>query len=188
MCIFEDCKEYVISDHWIKIFDDCKKGKLPNGIEYDPENNILIQGENEVQLGDDSFENFNKMTEIFKENEGEKDDESICALEWKDVKTKTNKDNIILNYIFELKDEYDLNANDIEYLLSQIQIGMQLKLIDSGDIDMIDGRIEEIRNIEFNPETKRFEFERDYNTSMKEVVEVKENRLVKEIVDYLGRG
>jgi len=188
MKIFEEFKGLTVNNFLISVFDNCERGEYPEGMTV-KDNNIIV---NDIKI-ELSIDNFKEIVTLIKTlkiedsttrilNTGTKE---IDQQDWKMVKKKASKNNIIMTYVFSLKEQYSLTPNEIKFLLSQIQTGLQLKIISSDDVDYIDGEIRGIENLTFNEETRIFEFDRVSEPTIKEEKITKSNPLLSEIESYL---
>lgn len=175
--IFLECQKYTLDNYWKKIFDNCAKGKFPKNTRYNHEDSIIIykdENNNNVMVNlPDNPENLYKiLMDIFREKlglfspldfhfkkeeiEALKDGESIdLDCEWKKIKPKYIKDDLIMNYILKMKDRYDLTYSQAKKIFVTINLGMQSKKITSDDFDFRDREIKNINGVVFDPNSKK---------------------------------
>ena len=88
-----------------------------------------------------------KLIKCFEEIE--KDLKDIKNSNWTSIKKKSIKDNIIENFIIEMKNKYSLSLSTCKELNSVIQLGLIFKSITPKDILYEDGKITNIAGLEF---------------------------------------
>lgn len=108
--------------------------------------------------------------------------------EWKDIKLKLEKDNLLISYVFKLKDLYDLNSQEVAKVMSQIQTAIQTKVISPTDIILADGEIEEIVDMEFSEEGRCLIFMKETNPSIKIETVGERNELIDKIKSFVARS
>lgn len=174
---FLECERFTLDSYWKKIFNNCARGKFPKQTRYNHEENVIIyKNENNnnvvVNLPDNSEKLYNVLIDIFREKlglfspldfhfkkeeiEALKDGETIdLDCEWKKIKPKFIKDDLIMNYILKLKDKYDLSYSQAKKIFVTINLGMQSKKITSEDFDFRDREIKNINGVVFDNRTKK---------------------------------
>jgi len=174
---FLECERFTLDSYWKKIFNNCAKGKFPKYTRYNHEESVIVyKNENNnniiVNLPDNPEKLYNVLIDIFREKlglfspldfhfkkeeiEALKDGESVdLDCEWKKIKPKFIKDDLIMNYILKMKDEYDLSYSQAKKIFITINLGIQSKKITSDDFDFRDREIKNINGVVFNPRTKK---------------------------------
>jgi len=76
--------------------------------------------------------------------------------DWKKLKPRALKDELIMNYIMKLIKEHDLESRDSKTLLTTIFLGFQYKKLTADHVDYENGVINNIVGLEFCPEEKKF--------------------------------
>jgi hypothetical protein len=181
--IFEECKRYTLDPYWQDIFSGCAKNNFPMGIRYDPvQKNIMIKKDAKkpevislpTRKGDtpNAAQLYKVMMQIFKEKlhmrssrdlQLQKEDmDELCKknimdldCEWKDIKPKHLKDQLLLNYIYYLKQQYNLSPVEIKQAMSTIQLGFQFKSLLPSDVEF-SGTITNIKGLSFDEEKRIF--------------------------------
>ena len=98
-----------------------------------------------------------KLIKCFEEIEKELKD--IKNSNWTSIKKKSIKDNIIENFIIDMKNTYNLSLSVCKELNSVIQLGLIFKTITHKDIVYEDGKIKSISGILFKDNA--FELRKD---------------------------
>lgn len=167
---FEECERYTLDPYWLEIFKNCVKGKMPKSIKYTNDGTITVYVDKKAECIslniDDGKELYLTMMDIFKNKLGMKSSRDIdkqrlelkkvkdCLMgtqgdEWKQVKPKKTKDALLLKYVLEKKNQYGLTSRQVRTLLSIIKLGMSFHSITMKDVDYHDGKIHEIKGIEY---------------------------------------
>lgn len=175
--IFLECEKFTLDNYWKKIFNNCAKGKFPKNTRYNHEDGIIIyRDENNnnvlVNLPENPEKLYKVLIDIFREKLGLfspldfhfkkeeidalKDSESVdLDCEWKKIKPKFVKDDLIMNYILKIKEEFNLSYPQAKKIFVTINLGIQSKKITSEDFDFRDREIKDIRGVIFDPRTKK---------------------------------
>jgi hypothetical protein len=168
--IFLECVQYTKDPFWKMIFDDLAYGKTPYGT-YISKSDFLCCGYKDKEFSykierKDPEEVFNNVYTLLNQKLGilsykEKTKKRLDFLrmgediqenkkDWNDIKKKNVKDLHIEFYVIEMTQKYSLSTKQSQYLLSIIFIAMLFKVITSKDIDYSDGKIHNIKGIEFD--------------------------------------
>ena len=132
--IFEECRDCTLDSYWKEIFSDCARNKFPKGIRYDGRKNVLYVRQPSARatkpltysLSNDPREVFKMMMDIFRNKMGMRSVRDLqlqqeelneiknsegqinMDCEWKDIKPRYLRDQIIMDYVMSLKDKHDL--------------------------------------------------------------------------------
>lgn len=177
--IFDQCSEYVLDTYWKDIFQSCARNKFPRGVRYteDPPSLVVkvpISGNrtrNEIfSLPSEPKEALSVLMTVFKDVLGLRSNKDLnlqkreleeaarnspvqVNCEWKKIQPRTLKDIIIMRYVLELREKHNLSSREAKGLYDLITQGFQFKRITTDDIDYENGKINNIKCLEFKPET-----------------------------------
>ena len=167
--IFLECREYAIDIFWQNIFEDLSYGKTPYGsyisknflccnykkkeFSYKIESNKLPkQIYNEVyflftdKLGLISNDDKLKKRKLFGEIENSLKE---SRENWNNIKKKNIKEVLFELYVIDMKNKWSLSFKQTRFLLSIIYIGLIFKVITNKDIEYEEGRIKNVKGIDF---------------------------------------
>jgi len=172
--IFDKCKEFTDDPFWQNLFDECHHGKFPRGIKFkynqDAKAGLLSirrpNGQSTTyEVKDDACPEtvFELVQNIFKlsgitsmqDNENVKSNvestrkESLEDKEWKKIKTKKDRQILIMNYCIAMQKQLGLTREQVQSLYKTVSNGVSSKAIDSKDITVKRGNITSIKNINF---------------------------------------
>ena len=166
--IFLECCQYATDNFWINIFEDLAYSKTPYGsyINKDflccnyknKEFNYKIEKKDAKELYDEVYFLFAKklgllsqLDKINKKIDFTNIEEEIKEYKknWINIKKKNIKDLFIENYVIDMKNKHDLTLKNARYLLSIIFVGMIFKVITNKDIEYEDGKILNIKGVNF---------------------------------------
>lgn len=148
--IFEECKEWTLDPYWVDIFDKCANGELPSGVKITSTH--IIAKDITYKILSDSLENFQNILKIFEKiGLGEKEEErpTIYYDDWKSIRSKKTKYQLLLKYVIECEKKYELSITVTKKLLAFIQLAFLLKQLTSSNIFMDNGKIKNIEGIDF---------------------------------------
>lgn len=177
--IFEECKNYTLDPFWKEKFSNFACNKFPHGIRYDSAHGNLIlklDGKRTEVIGlpesDPSLVfkivmkilkekldmNSNRDIKIRKEEMENFSQKGICDLncEWKKIKPKHLKDQLITDYIAKLKQKHDLSPVEVKNLISVVQLGFQFRAFSQDSVDYSDGVVKNIEGLVFDSKTRKF--------------------------------
>lgn len=175
--IFERCIQYTLDEYWQDIFRECAENKFPLGMRYNAATNTLyIKSAKKltpIALPEEPVDVFKAMMKIFRNEcemkssrdieiqrgdlEGMKKQYTVdLKCDWKKIKPRSMKDQLIIEYVSRLKGLYTLSHTEVKGLLSVIQLGFQFKQLCADDIDYSNGVINGIDSIEFDEKTRKF--------------------------------
>ena len=175
--IFLECAKYTLDSYWKEIFNNCAHNKFPQGIKFDSnaKNFIISTKKNKeiIPLIKDPIQLFQLLMNIFKNkfemkstretkfqkdkiNKIKKRRDSNLDCEWKKIKPKNLKDQLIYNYIDFLEKKYNLNTLEVRNLLSVIQLGFQFRTIQPDHVNYSNGIVHGIKGLVFNKDKRLF--------------------------------
>lgn len=170
---FLECQKYTADQYWKDTLMMCASNKFPKGSRYDSDTHTIhIRNTAEkskyseaIPLPTEPRELFNFLVELFREKldlyssldiklkrreiENIKESLSIrldCT--WKQLKPRSLRDNIIIQYVLRLKDEYNLSPKEVKDLFNEINMGFHFKNINSDDVEYEKGEIIRINRLE----------------------------------------
>lgn len=167
--IFLECYQYCPDGFWENIFEDLAYGKTPYGtyiskdflccnykdkefsykIERNKQSKLLYEEVYELlakKLGLLSEQDkLKKRTEFYNVEENIK----ASRKDWSSIRKKNVKDLLIENYVIDMKNKHKLSIKQAKYLLSIIFIAIVFKVINTKDIEYSDGKIHNIKGIDF---------------------------------------
>jgi len=187
--VFLECKNYTLDPYWKEKFDNFSRNKFPQGIRYDSTHqNLILKLDNKkteiVALPiDDPAYTFQTMMKILQDKLNMRSNRDVtlqkeemnnfCSqnvyemdCEWKKIKPKNLKDQLIMDYIAKVKEKHNLNDKEVKNLVSIIQIGFQFRSLSQDDVEFSNGIITDIRNLVFDKKTRKFSTP-DYGTVTK---------------------
>ena len=179
---FQECQDYTLDQFWKDIFFAGACNKFPRGVRYDGSSGTLFVrtpgtgGRTKVEaivLPEKSDKMYLALIHVFREKLGmfssrdlqiKKDEfEEIQAqrlvdmnCEWKKLKPRAIKDFMIMSYVSSMRKIHDMSLKDAKKLLSTIQLGFQLKKLNSEDVNYSDRAIQSINGLEYNSSSKEW--------------------------------
>lgn len=147
--IFEKCSEYTFDPYWKKVYLEFAEGKLPKGMWYH-DGMLTWQRKVSIVIPNDPMDALGKITNFLRDNVGiySPDDKMQFSLkkvergkEWKDL-TKVEKEGRIEEYLYKTFSDY--SDEQMNILVSTIQIARSLKQITDSDIEYSDNEITNI--------------------------------------------
>lgn len=172
---FEECGKYTLDSFWRERFTLLANNIFPDGLSYDSKGKFIITNDDNstksIVLPKKAPDAFKKIVEILKNDfnifsgremsskQGketlEKHEEELNC-EFKNIKPRNIKDQLIMSYASKLKIEYKLTNAEFSNLLSTIQLGFQFKALSSKNVDYKDGEIKNIEGLEFSKSKRIF--------------------------------
>lgn len=209
--IFAECKDYTLDPFWQDIFLKCACNRFPKNLRYNNKNHTINiktscaggRSKTEViSISDNPIEIFQVMMLIFREKLGLRStrDLQTQALEledikqqikidldcdWKKLKPRALKDELIMNYVMKLVEDYDLEPKDSKTLLTTIYLGFQYKKLTAEHVDYEKGVIKNIIGLEIDPEEKKFYITNEPKIINKSEKTVQTRRLWRDIDKFL---
>ncbi len=80
----------------------------------------------------------------------------LMLRDWKKLKPRALKDELIMNYVMKLIEEHDLEPKESRTLLTTIYLGFQYKKLTADHVDYENGVINNIIGLEIDPKEKKF--------------------------------
>lgn len=177
--VFEECQNYTLDPYWKEKFSNFARNRFPTGVRYDPTHrNLILKLDNKktevVALPEDDptycFQivmkilrerlnmHSNRDLKSRKEEMTNASQKNVCDLdcEWKKIKPRHLKDQLMMDYIAELKQTHKLTPAEVKHLISVVQLGFQFKALSQDDVEFSDGVIKNIEGLEFDEETRKF--------------------------------
>lgn len=174
---FEECTKYTLDPFWIDQFQNFAQNKFPSELRFDQNRNSLIfkhEKKNEViALPDHPNELFSVMMDIMRNSlnlrstrdlkieKAEMDkiiEQRVCDTDcdWKNLKPRNLKDQLIMDYIGGLKEHYNLSPQETKNLIATVQIGFKFKYLSQDSVKYSKGKIRSIKGLQFNPKKRSF--------------------------------
>jgi len=174
--LFEQCSKYTLDLFWIEIFQNCSNDKFPKGVRYNKNDHSISipskkKNSNEtIILPKESIELYKVFknilqTKLFIQSDVDKfncksfEKAEDFSNKWKDIKTKYQKDLAICNYVSKVSNLRGITKKNARKLLSIINIGIQYKTINPGDIIVENGEIVSIKNLLYNKTNKKIKLD-----------------------------
>jgi hypothetical protein len=177
--IFRECKKFTLDTFWQEMFEGFSVNRFPNGLKYDPVKHALrVKVMNKktseiVPLTDKPYEVFQTVMKTVKDKLGKRSNrdmqdqqdnlDNICrerALElncpWKKIKSRYVKEQLLLNFINDLREKYNLSPSEVSKATSIIGLGFQFKELTNDGVVCEDGKILSIEGLEFDEEARQF--------------------------------
>lgn len=195
--IFDECKKYTLDEYWQHVFSCCAKNKFPHGLKYDDKqhavfvkNPKLKRVYDTIHLSKKPETLYKSLIKIFRENLGLRSARDLEIQEteidrfrktsegsaeehtWQKLK-KYNKDRLLHEFVYSVKEQYQLTPQETKYLMSQIFIGLQFKYIISEDVVYEEGRVIGIKGLTFRKESRTFYFKHKRKTKFDKIPENK---------------
>lgn len=196
---FMDCKDLTMDPYWQEIFEQCSMGKYPRGMSVIQNDTICIvsgNGKNKemISMDGDYFEIFKTLLRMFREKLGmmserdaKKQKQEISELKeslrkgyegsWKQIKAKKIRNALLLDFVIDCKNKYNLSQQDTNNLFSMIKLGFIFKSITSDNIEYQDGIIQNIQGLEFfegtSSDQSKFSF--NYLNSKEDLHKIEKN-------------
>ena len=165
---FIECCKYTEDRFWKGVFEDLAYGITPSGTYInkdfltcnykDKEFIYKIQKKDSKELYDELCSLFRtKLTLVSREEIINKkkliDDEHSNKLydyiSWTSIKKKNIKEFMTERYAIEMKKKYNLSLSQTKYLVSILFLAFIFKVFSSDDVEISDGKIKNIKNLEF---------------------------------------
>jgi hypothetical protein len=206
--IFEECKSFTLDPYWKEHFKNFSFNKFPKGVRYDPKQKNLIlkiEGKKQEVIAlpeDNPSKTFEIVMRIMRENldfrstrdlkiqqdemsEIQKNRVTDMDCEWKKLKPKHLKDQLIMDYIAQLKTKYSLSSDEVKQLISKIQLAFQFKNLSQDDVVYSDGVIKSITGLKFLKSSRKFTVPDSQCTSSKPKPEKVSNKFYVSIDKFM---
>jgi hypothetical protein len=105
--------------------------------------------------------------------------------DWKKLKPRALKDELIMNYVMKLIKEHNLEPKDSKTLLTTIFLGFQYKKLTADHVDYENGVINNIIGLEIDPEGKKFIITNEPKVISKSEKSVQTRRLWRDVDKFL---
>lgn len=178
--IFVECEQFTIDDYWIGIFRDCAKGRFPKGLRFiSSANTLVVRPVNgpttrtklvRYNLPNEAKRAFDVLMNIFRTQLLLRSTDDIRSYRqtlldqtesnpipepetWKDVSPKAKKEQLLIEYVSNLGNDYDMTPEETKAAYSVISAGISFKNILPKNIRLEAGKIAEIDCIEIDPDT-----------------------------------
>lgn len=174
---FNFYSEEATTTYWKDFFMNIAKGvKLPHFFLI--KNNELQYKNKKIQYGlelNKETGSWSKVSDFFRkyggfyseEDENARDKKeklflnSDSILEWKDIKRKKEKNSLISNYVYDLKEKYDLTKEEKDQLETVINLNFLTKKIQNANVIYEDSKITNINVIVFNESRRIFTLKKE---------------------------
>lgn len=173
--IFGKCLAFTIDPFWRKILEGFIKGKFPRGMSVYKGSIYLKKGSLSAQINlnqtplvifQELIHNLREILEFYspferKRNQKDleaarKEIDSVLSGEWKKIKKKKYREDIILRYIEDIKVRLRLNMSEMNHLDRVIHSGMAFHTINTEDFEYQNGRIVTINGLYWDPVNREF--------------------------------
>lgn len=165
---FHECGKYTLDPFWKEKFEELANNIFPDGLRYDQKNNrFMIEGVS-TPLPVKVTDAYKKILDVLKnkfkiysnrelsEKYGEEEfKKKVETIEFKSVKSKHTKEQLIMEYASKLKKEYNLTPSEFSNLLATIQLAFQFKSLTVDDVEY-DGTIKKIEGLKFSKDNRTF--------------------------------
>lgn len=177
--IFEECKSFTLDSFWRDKFTEFSCNHFPPGMRFDAvRKNLVLKIDGKkaefVSVNDNNpAELFQSMMYILRDKydmrssrdikvqkksieDAMKKHETDLNCEFKNIKPRSLKDRLIMNYISSLKLKYKLTDAEFNYLISVVQLGFQFKSLTTADVVYAEGVVSEIKGLTFDEKNRIF--------------------------------
>lgn len=177
--LFEECKNYTLDPYWKDKFSNFAHNRFPVGVRYDPAHRNLIlklDGKKTEVVAlpeDDAAYSFQIVMKILRERLDMHSNRDLktrkekmvtdshalrCDLdcEWKKIKPRHLKDQLMMDYIAGLKQKYNLTPPEVKHLISVVQLGFQFRAFSQDDVNFSKGVVKNIEGLKFDSKTRKF--------------------------------
>jgi len=209
--IFAECKDYTLDPFWKDIFFKCACNRFPKNLRYDNKNRVISikmqcaggRSKSEVMdISDDPIQLFQTMMFIFRDKLGLRSSRDLQTqvlemedikeknkidldCEWKKLKPRTLKDELIMNYVMKLVKENNLNSLESKSLLTTIYLGFQYKKLTADHIDYKNGVINNIIGLEVDADERKFYITNEPKVANKSEKSVQTRRFWRDVDKFL---
>lgn len=177
--IFEECKTFTLDSFWRDELGKLACNRFPPGLRYDAAHHNLIlkldgkKSEVHALSEDSPSDAFQTVMKILKTRydmrssrdlkvqkkaiaEAMKKRETDLDCEFKNIKPRHLKDQLIMDYLLGLKTQYSLTAPEFKHLVSVVQLGFQFKSLSPNDVVYADGIVSDIQGLDFDEDSRAF--------------------------------
>ena len=184
--IFEQFIENIQDPFWVNVMKECSYGKFPRGSSF--RNNILSSRKGSKiiseELNNDPIEGGKKCIEFFRTHCNLKSDNdlliekeklNVCGMNgpkistmaWSDIRSGSVKQSIILDYIYKIHSERNLNREQLNNLKTEINLGFTLKYFTPDHVNFSNGVIIDIRGLKWDHHKGEFYIDRSITNTPK---------------------
>lgn len=199
--IFNKLAEFTDDSVWIQAMNNASKCIFPSGISFQ-NNELHYKKGNRNQTLYLSTPNERLFAEVktffnlwggissdrdkLQQNQNQIKEQQQMYQRWGQIKKKNIKNDLIIKYIYKLVQTLKLNEAEKRQLESVINGGFLSKTIKSNDIVMLNGEIDNIRNLHYNSTTRRFFTEEGRKkVTIKKEPKAKTNRYYQDWKNYI---
>ena len=177
--IFDECKAYTLDSFWKDEFAKLACNRFPPGLRYDALRHNLIlklEGRKSEILAlspDNPADAFQVVMKVLKGRydmrssrdlkvqkkaiqDAMKKRETDLDCEFKNIKPRHLKDQLIMEYLLGLKMDRRLTAAEFRHLVSVVQLGFQFRSLSPSDVDYSEGIVKSIKGLEFDEKKRIF--------------------------------
>lgn len=181
--LFIECQKYIVDEFWRTLIEACSHGKFPKGMKYNPHSNVITvktSNSSQYEVFDTSLppevlyklllKIFRSKLNIYSPNDIRiqkeklekirKTQEIVIDKEWKDIKPRSFKDIFLINYTIKMQTTHNLSDQATRSIYNSINLAFQYKQLISDDIVYENGKILNIKNMEYDNLSKRVLFSR----------------------------
>jgi hypothetical protein len=184
--IFEQFIETLKDPFWVNVMKECSYGKFPRGTSF--RNNILSSRKGlkviSEELNNDLIDGPQKCIEFFQTHCNLKSDHDlilererldvcgingpkISTMSWSDIRSGSVKQSIILDYIYKIHSERNLNREQLNNLKTQVNLGFTLKYFTSDHVVFSNGVISDIKGLKWDHHKEEFYIDRSITNTPK---------------------
>lgn len=177
--IFDECKVFTLDSFWRDEFGKLACNHFPPGMRYDSNHhNIILKLDGKktevISLPEDKpAETFQVIMKILKERydmrssrdlkvqkkaieDAMKKREIDLDCEFRNIKPRQLKDQLIMDYLLSLKLRYRLSNSEFRHLVSVVQLGFQFRSLSPSDVIYADGVVSDIQGLKFDNKNRVF--------------------------------
>ena len=173
--IFEQFIETLKDPFWVNVMKECSYGKFPRGTSF--RNNILSYRKGvkvlSEELNNDLIDGPQKCIEFFQTHCNLKSDNDlllererldvcgingpkILTMSWSEIRSGSVKQSIILDFIYKIHSERNLNREKLNNLKTQVNLGFTLKYFTSDHVVFSNGVILDIKGLKWDHHKEEF--------------------------------
>jgi hypothetical protein len=175
-------QKFVEDTYWKDIFYSCACNKFPKGVRYyhskstisvrselvknKPKTDVFSLSENDQSAFETMMHIFKNLLNLSSESDVKSKIDDLESLrkksdvnlevEWKKLKPRPMKNQILMNFATSQIKEYSLDVKDVKYLYYTIQLGLQFKTLSDTDIHYSKGVVTQIDGLVFDKKQNTF--------------------------------
>lgn len=176
--IFDECKNFTLDSFWREELGKLAYNKFPPGLRYDAvKNNLTLKLDGKkietYSLSENPADVFQIVMKILKGkydmrssrdlkiqksimDEAMKKRETDLDCEFKNIKPRHLKDQLIMDYLVVLKSKHSLTTGEFKNLVSVVQLGFQFRELSPNDVVYINGEVTDIQGLVFDEKERSF--------------------------------